>query len=99
MLALGDIYTRPWDGGFPNSLTKADGITIETDAASQQEALTSARQRHTGRYNVSFVDGHIEALKPSRLYSRKDEDLRRFNGDNQAHTGEVGIFSWPAIKD
>ena len=98
MLALGDIFCLPeWDK--QSSLTKAYGITFETDAATRQKALDSARQRHTGRYNLSFVDGHIEALKPSRLYSRQDEDLRRFNSDNQAHTGKAGIISWPVIKD
>ena len=97
MLALGDIFCLPeWDK--KSSLTKAYGITFETDAATRQKALASARQRHTGRYNVSFVDGHIEALKPSRLYSQSDNDLRRFNSDNRAHTGQ-GALSWPDIKD
>lgn len=44
------------------------------------------RQRHDGRWNVLFCDGHIETLKTKQLFdSRQDEVLKLWNYDHQPH--------------
>ena len=47
---------------------------------------TLARQRHNGRVNVLFVDGHVEHLKLERMFfDHSDAALRRWNKDNEPH--------------
>ena len=42
-------------------------------------------QRHSGRFNVAFVDGHIEFARYQLLYSYRADCLARWNNDHQAH--------------
>src|SRR5262245_28887429 len=45
-----------------------------------------ARQRHTGRLNVVFCDGHVEGIKVDALFfDNSDEARRRWFRDNQPH--------------
>jgi prepilin-type processing-associated H-X9-DG protein len=42
------------------------------------------RQRHNGRFNVLFSDGHTENLKVQNLFDhRRDDVLRRWFADNR----------------
>ena len=47
--------------------------------------IHAIQQRHRGRYNVGFCDGHIESIPRLKLFSRTEETLRRWNNDNQPH--------------
>lgn len=48
--------------------------------------IRAVQQRHGGRYNVGFCDGHIESIPRLKLFSRTNETLlRRWNNDNQPH--------------
>lgn len=47
--------------------------------------IRAVQQRHRGRYNVGFCDGHIESIPRLKLFSRAEETLRRWNNDNQPH--------------
>ena len=47
--------------------------------------IRAVQQRHRGRYNVGFCDGHIESIPRLKLFSRADEALRRWNNDNRPH--------------
>ena len=47
--------------------------------------IHAVQQRHGGRYNVGFCDGHIESIPRWKLFSRADETLRRWNNDNRPH--------------
>ena len=52
----------------------------------QEEWRKVTRQRHGGRFNITFCDGHIEDLKPQNLFDvRKAEVLKRWNRDNLPH--------------
>lgn len=42
-------------------------------------------KRHGGFFVTAFVDAHVEALKPGKLFGRGDNELRRWNYDNQPH--------------
>lgn len=44
------------------------------------------KQRHAGRFNILFSDGHIEHLKPQQLFDvRRDDVLRRWFANNEPH--------------
>ena len=45
-----------------------------------------ARTRHRGRLNVTFCDGHVEAMKLySLFFEETDEAYKRWNRDNEPH--------------
>ena len=49
-----------------------------------ERALT--RRRHSGRFNIGFVDAHVENLKPADLFDLRRDDIRkRWNRDNLPH--------------
>lgn len=83
MLALGD--------GFRGSVTVQDGSPLfgrtagaspDPDPAATQRALN----RHRGRANATFCDGHAESVKLPALFSHTGDDaLRRWNKDNLPH--------------
>ena len=54
------------------------------------------RQRHDGRWNVSFCDGHVENLSTKDLFdpAGPDSALRRWNRDNLPHRGEITMPAW-----
>jgi len=96
MIAIGDQYCETGDYPAKSGLTGMDGYQIG-GAAMQQRARTSMRQRHQGLFNVVFCDGHIEHLKPSKLFGQSDAEMSRLNNDHQPHRDLAG--SWPVIKD
>jgi prepilin-type processing-associated H-X9-DG protein len=50
----------------------------------------TGRERHGGRLNMVFCDGHVEALTFQTLFSSKDErDMRLWNIDNEPHRGRL----------
>jgi prepilin-type processing-associated H-X9-DG protein/prepilin-type N-terminal cleavage/methylation domain-containing protein len=50
------------------------------------DRVKKASARHRNQGNVSFCDGHVEAVKFKRLFfDRDDASLRRWNRDNEPH--------------
>jgi prepilin-type N-terminal cleavage/methylation domain-containing protein/prepilin-type processing-associated H-X9-DG protein len=47
--------------------------------------ISATRDRHRGRYNIAFCDGHTELLKQEKLFEESDAFLRRWNNDNEPH--------------
>lgn len=97
MIALGDAYDEPF-------LPLARGLTQmwgyqNGDDAMKSRARASTRSRHTGVFNVTFCDGHVEHKRPSRLFGQDDTALKRFNNDNQPHRGQWLLSGWPTIVD
>ena len=46
----------------------------------------AARNRHGGRLNVVYCDGHAESMKVEKLLlDYSDRALRRWNNDNEPH--------------
>jgi prepilin-type N-terminal cleavage/methylation domain-containing protein/prepilin-type processing-associated H-X9-DG protein len=49
-------------------------------------AVRAMGQRHGGRWNITFCDGHVESLKPSNLFTYQNSSLmQRWNIDHQPH--------------
>ncbi len=56
------------------------------DAPSRQNLLSAIRARHSGRWNVVFCDGHVQAHKTRELFDwRDDAVLSLRNKDNLPH--------------
>jgi prepilin-type processing-associated H-X9-DG protein len=53
--------------------------------AMSQEFSQLMSQRHDGRQNVTFCDGHVESLKLDKLYEKSEVALRRWNNDHEPH--------------
>ncbi|HUR45436.1 MAG TPA: prepilin-type N-terminal cleavage/methylation domain-containing protein [Candidatus Saccharimonadales bacterium] len=100
MIALGDGYDERGVGtaGYSTVLTWMQGFQWGTDVDAQR-ARMATRQRHTGRFNVLFVDGHVEKLKPSRLFGQNDSALRRLNNDFQSHRELINWSLYPKVID
>lgn len=41
--------------------------------------------RHRGKYNIFFVDGHVESIHRTPLFRLTDVSLKRWNNDNLPH--------------
>lgn len=65
-------------------INSRDGVQREAWLPST-DIIRATKKRHQGRYNVGFCDGHVEGIHRSRLFSRTDNTLRRWNNDNQPH--------------
>tara|TARA_B100000959_G_scaffold211120_1_gene221882 strand:- start:6 stop:917 length:912 start_codon:yes stop_codon:yes gene_type:complete len=51
--------------------------------------------RHGGRYNITFCDGHVEAVDRKQLHERNFKALRRWNNDNRPHYDLLSDYqSW-----
>jgi prepilin-type processing-associated H-X9-DG protein/prepilin-type N-terminal cleavage/methylation domain-containing protein len=49
-------------------------------------AVQAMRQRHGGRWNVSFCDGHVESLRGNNLFDIRNPNIaQRWNSDHQPH--------------
>jgi len=47
--------------------------------------IRATLQRHHGRYNIVFCDGHTESIKREKLFEEVDTALKRWNNDNLPH--------------
>jgi len=57
--------------------------------------IDATEARHGGQYNISFCDGHVEALNRTRLHERSFRALRRWNNDNRHHRDLLSNYqSW-----
>lgn len=90
MLAVGDLGRRDEKGYV---IPAIDRIGFEEGALMTVEERRNSHQftkkRHNARANMVFCDGHVEALKFSRLYSSDPAALCRWNNDNQPHSNLV----------
>ena len=87
MIAFGDTAsTGPdksvWAGV---GLTRIPTISIGP-SSDLKPAIRYAQQRHRGRMNIDFCDGHVENFKAQKFMTDdSDEARRRWNRDNQSH--------------
>ena len=55
-------------------------------SAGEAAALGKRRQRHGGRWNVLFCDGHVQTLTTRALFDySQDAVLQQWNYDSQPH--------------
>ncbi|MEC7881580.1 MAG: DUF1559 domain-containing protein [Verrucomicrobiota bacterium] len=50
-----------------------------------EKIITATEARHNGDYNITFADGHVEAVGRLSLHERTYRSLRRWNNDNLPH--------------
>ena len=55
--------------------------TRHADELVQQRRII--QQRHEGRHNIGFCDGHVESIKFETLFSTNAAALRRWNINNE----------------
>jgi prepilin-type processing-associated H-X9-DG protein len=73
------------DPGGQSPMYVECGIALP-DGSTYGSARAATRQRHGGRFNMAFCDGHVENLKPAALFDlRQDEIRKRWNRDNLPH--------------
>ena len=50
-------------------------------------ATQAMRQRHWGKFNIGFCDGHVESLRTNDLFDLSNSAVAaRWNNDHQAFT-------------
>ena len=60
----------------------------------QTHAERATQQRHGGRWNTAFCDGHVENLRAAQLFDvRNDDVLKRWNNDNRPHRELAADFN------
>jgi prepilin-type processing-associated H-X9-DG protein len=95
MIALGDSMQRM--NGRIVSLSAAmltmGGNMFGATADWWRDMEGQARQRHNGKGNVSFCDGHVESIKLPRLFGVEDASLRRWNNDHLPHRERLNTMT------
>lgn len=102
MYVLGDAYSDL--SGDTGGVFGTPGLTLMFgyqigNAKVRTHARASARKRHGGLFNVLLLDGHVESMRPSKLFGHSDEALRRFNNDHLPHRDSMVWQNWPRITD
>jgi prepilin-type N-terminal cleavage/methylation domain-containing protein/prepilin-type processing-associated H-X9-DG protein len=97
MLGYGDVvmglrYSGSGYFGFPHYYPESAGGTPEEVIASGKKSRQMEARRHLGRFNVVFIDNHVERSKPERLFGLSDEDMSRWNNDHQPHRAD--LYYW-----
>jgi prepilin-type N-terminal cleavage/methylation domain-containing protein/prepilin-type processing-associated H-X9-DG protein len=88
MIAIGDNFHSA-----PNNKVMAGGpLLLRAEnmgagmTAQELRAWTRMAERHEGRANMIFCDGHVEAPKNSAIFlDKSDSGLRRWNKDHEPH--------------
>ncbi len=98
LVVIGDAYCEPDKDSLDTGLTVMQGYQYG-DSSEQERARMSARARHTGVFTLLFCDGHVQHLKPSKLFGQTADALQRLNNDHQAHADVVAHDFWQIIND
>jgi prepilin-type N-terminal cleavage/methylation domain-containing protein/prepilin-type processing-associated H-X9-DG protein len=92
MTALGDAFVRSQNPALDGMLSRDATIGPATHYAdvSVYDSKTPPKKQppfvaHRGRANRVFVDGHLESEDMRKPFAASDEQLKRWNRDNQPH--------------
>jgi prepilin-type N-terminal cleavage/methylation domain-containing protein/prepilin-type processing-associated H-X9-DG protein len=92
MMALGDAFVRSRNLALDAMISRDATISPATHyaSASVYSSKTTPKKQptflaHHGRANRAFVDGHLESEDMRKPFAARDEQLRRWNRDNQPH--------------
>jgi prepilin-type N-terminal cleavage/methylation domain-containing protein/prepilin-type processing-associated H-X9-DG protein len=77
-MGMGIFARHFWENGWSPPTGKGWNPNVP-------EAARLTRQRHGGRSNMVFCDGHVETLRMEDLVLREDRILKRWNRDNLPH--------------
>jgi prepilin-type processing-associated H-X9-DG protein len=62
---------------------------MKPNFAGSPGVIKATKERHHGRYNIAFCDGHTEYVKQERLFEQTDNSLKRWNNDNEPHANLI----------
>jgi prepilin-type N-terminal cleavage/methylation domain-containing protein/prepilin-type processing-associated H-X9-DG protein len=90
MIGYGDVvmgldYAGSGYFGFPHYYPEGRGRTPEEIMALTRKSRQMEVRRHQGRFNVVFIDNHVEPNRPEQLFATSDENMSRWNIDHQRH--------------
>ena len=104
MIALGDsilvadsqrrdgrpLYGWPALDGFSGSMQGYKSVMPGLPA--NDSAVRAMKQRHGGRWNIGFCDGHVENLRPGSLFDAHNTlQMSRWNNDHKPHTNDFAV--------
>jgi len=97
MIGYGDVvmglrYSRSGYFGFTLYYPQRTTGTPEEVAEQTKKSRQIEGRRHLGRFNVVFIDSHVESCKPQRLFGMSDEEMSRWNNDHQPH--REALVNW-----
>jgi prepilin-type processing-associated H-X9-DG protein len=85
MIAIGDVRSDT-----PAAQIDFNANLDPTDTTSYHTQWPC--NRHSGRTDILFCDGHVEPIRRDALMVRTDDStVARWNNDNQAHHGNPDI--------
>jgi prepilin-type N-terminal cleavage/methylation domain-containing protein/prepilin-type processing-associated H-X9-DG protein len=90
-------YAQPKTAGFGNMFLTPSGLNdlaLRTAQPGDSDQVKARRgtngRRHSGRFNITFCDGHVEYGLPGLFFDPRQESvLRRWNFDNQPHQDSI----------
>lgn len=92
MIATGDEFVRSKNPALDAALSRDTIIAPGTRFASVAvyDSKTAPKRqpaflRHRGKANRAFVDGHVEGEDMRKTFAATDEQIRRWNTDNEPH--------------
>ncbi len=89
MIMLGDSLSRQSHLSPANIYMMFEGqdnLSRNLSGGYWAKTISQASQRHGGRLQVAFADGHVEANTLKKLFFDLDDaSLRRWHSDNQPH--------------
>lgn len=64
-------------------LSKSTAVWTDLAGDGNADIPRAVHERHRGRYNIFFCDGHIEAIRFEALHNWTDESVRRWNWNHE----------------
>src|SRR2546427_4206741 len=85
----GSINRTPGQAGINRTRPPGFHGWIPSIATAMKKDVSN---RHAGKLNTAFCDGHVESIKVDGLYHDKsDQSLRRWNYDNEPHREQISV--------
>jgi prepilin-type N-terminal cleavage/methylation domain-containing protein/prepilin-type processing-associated H-X9-DG protein len=90
MIGYGDVVMgTPYSGsgyfGFTHYRPQRKTGTPEEVEQQMRKSRQLEAHRHRGRFNVVYIDGHVESSNGERLFAVTDEGMSQWNNDHQPH--------------
>lgn len=94
MVGYGDVvmgldYSGSGYFGFPHYYPERRSASPAELAQQTNQSRQMEARRHHGRFNVVYIDNHVEPSKPGDLFAVSDVAISRWNNDHLPHREEL----------